>query len=98
MQLSILDCQKNPITNIEPLRGMPLTELLLNDCPVTSLQGLQECQELEKLTIPVQCQDIEFLKAMPQLRYLNTKWDNAKQTADEFWRKYEEKKTREERR
>jgi serine/threonine protein kinase len=88
MPLIILDCQYNPITDITPLAGMPLRELFLNDCPVSDIRPLQYCSELEKLTIPKTAEDITFLKRLPNLKYLSTKWDIILPEAEKFWKTY----------
>jgi len=92
MPLIILDCQENPITDIRPLAGMPLRELFLNDCPVSDLKPLQYCPELEKLTIPKSSVNITFLKKLPELKYLSTKWNIILPEAKEFWQNYHKKK------
>ena len=88
MKLCILDCQQNPITSIEPLVGMPLRELFINDCPVKDITPIKHDMELEKLTIPANCKNVDFLKKLPHLEYIDTKWNLVLQKSSEFWKKH----------
>jgi len=86
MQLEELECHNNPITSLEALRGLPLKALSLNGCDqLYDLGPLQDCPSLEKLTIPNHLRNIDFLKDMPNLKFLNTDWDSWTKTAEEFW-------------
>jgi len=85
MKLWILDCQINKIEDITPLANMPLKELFLNHNPIKDLKPLKLCKELEKLTIPEEHGNIEFLKDLPSIKYLDTKWNIPLKKADRFW-------------
>jgi serine/threonine protein kinase len=89
MKLCILDCQQNPIKSIQPLLGMPLRELFINDCPIKDITPIKHDTKLEKLTIPSDCKDIVFLKKLPHLEYLDTKWDLVLQKSSDFWKKHQ---------
>lgn len=92
IKLCILDCQQNPITSIEPLIEMPLRELYLNNCPIKDITPIKNDVKLEKLTIPADCRDIDFLKKLPNLEYIDTKWDLILQKSSDFWKKQNDKK------
>ena len=89
-QLNLCDL---PINNLEVLKGMPLKELLVHGCAnLQDLTPLSECQQLERLAIPAQCKNIEFLRKFPNLRFLSNRecgW--TRMTADEFWTAYDAK-------
>ncbi len=85
IKLSVLDSLDNPIQDITPLQGMPLKELLISNCPIKDLKPLLKCRELEKLTIPEKHGNIEFLKKLPRLKYLDTKWNIPLKKAETFW-------------
>ena len=89
MKLISLDCQDNPIKSIAVLAGMPLKELFLNDCPVQDLTPLKFCSDLEKLTIPIKCRKFDFLKNLPDLKYIDSKWNVILPKAEIFWQSYE---------
>lgn len=92
MKLYILDCQQNPITSIEPLEGMPLRELYINNCPIKDISPIGNDLNLEKLTIPTEARNIRFLKKLPNLEYLDTKWGLHLQKASDFWETYNKTK------
>lgn len=87
MRLVTLECFGNPIESLEPLRGMPLKELIIHDCPkIKDLSPLLDCPSLEKLTIPAKAENVEDLKSLPNLNYLDDHWDgNWKKTSKRFW-------------
>jgi len=88
LKLESLECHENKfLVDINALAGMPLTSLTLNGCDsLKSLSPLKKCRMLERLTIPKHLKDIEFLRDMPNLKYLNTEWDGWKMTKDEFFK------------
>ena len=58
---------------------------------MNDLTPLAQCRDIEKLTIPSHCKDIEFLRDFPHLEML----DNAailahlRKPAAEFWKKWD---------
>ncbi|MCK5843390.1 MAG: hypothetical protein KAG97_01700, partial [Victivallales bacterium] len=67
---------------------MRLKTLSLSGCDsITSLDPIAKCVTLERLTVPAKFADSPILKALPNLKYLNTKWDAWKTTKDEFFEK-----------
>ena len=84
------------INDISVLKGMPLKELTLDGCKnLHDLTPLAECRQLERLTIPVHCADIEFLRSLPKLQRLG--YDAADGLSKllpvaEFWKKYDAQK------
>jgi hypothetical protein len=90
MRLERLYLGATKIRDIHLLADMPLKELMLDHCAqLQDLRPLIRISTLERLTIPEQVKDIKFLKKLPNLKYLNTYYDNWKTTAGEFWRKYD---------
>ncbi|MEO8351025.1 MAG: hypothetical protein ABI680_04800 [Chthoniobacteraceae bacterium] len=83
------------MTDLSVLRGMPLTELKLHDCPdLTDLAPLAEMKSLKDLTLPPNAKDIDFLRTLPKLARISFKADRQsddrpKQTAAEFWKEYD---------
>jgi len=89
LKLTSLECHNNPITDISPLQNMPLKTLTLNGCTkLKNIDILKNCKTLEKLTLPTHIKDIDFLKKLPNLKYINYEWDNFKMTSKEFFKKY----------
>ncbi len=86
LKLHSLECHDNKkLTDISPLARMPLKTLSLSGCSsLKDLSPLKNCKQLEKLTIPEHLVDKEFLRTLPHLKYLNSKWDNWTMTRDEF--------------
>ena len=69
--------------------------LRLNDCKqLDALRPLANCTEVEKLTIPAHCQDIEVLRSLPKLRFLNDRKEGYAwtKTAKQFWQKHDARK------
>ena len=91
MQLEVLHLGSTRLRDISVLNGMPLKELALNGCTsLTDLSPLADCKQLERLTIPTHCKDIEFLRDLPNLKQLDTTTIYLlQQSAAEFWRKWD---------
>ena len=90
MQLESLECHNNLITDITPLKGMPLKNLSLNECnELKDISSLKDCLTLERLTIPAGITDLEVIKKLPNLKFLNNKWDDWKMTKEEFFKTHE---------
>ena len=89
VKLVSLECHDNKVlTDISAIAGMRLKTLSLSGCDsITSLDPISKCVTLERLTVPAKFADSPILKALPNLKYLNTKWDAWKTTKDEFFEK-----------
>jgi Leucine-rich repeat (LRR) protein len=92
-QLTKLDLGGTAVTDIAPLRGMPLKELYLAGTKVTELRPLTDIATLERLTVPAKANNIELLRQLPKLEYLDTQrgTEKALKSAREFWKEYDAK-------
>jgi len=82
-----------PVSDITVLRGLPLKTLYLwGSLQIHDLTPLADCRQLEELTIPEHCQDIEFLRELPNLRILDRCFISEARTAAEFWQSWDEQK------
>jgi len=78
MRLERLQLCATKVTDISPLRGMPLTSLRFHACPdLTDLSPLMESKELTTLTLPPKARNFEFLRPFPKLERLSFKEDQA---------------------
>ena len=74
LKLQRLVLARTLVQDLTLLRGMPLTELDLSDCPnITSLQPLIDCTRLETLLIPVKASDATTLRQIPNLKRLTNR-------------------------
>jgi serine/threonine protein kinase len=91
MQLETLNLNRTGVKDLTPLGGMPLTELSLDGCSkLQDFSPLKSCRKLEKLLLPRHAKGIEFLRDMPQLKFISFKGLN--QPAKEFWAEYDRKR------
>lgn len=96
MPLTFLDLGETPIRDLDVLKGMPLRELYLDGCKnLQDISGLREFKRLEKLSIPSQSTDIEFLRDLPELKQLGYDHRAKLQPVAEFWKEYDAKKRKE---
>jgi len=87
-ELNLTDCRR--IKDLSPLRGMPLRELRCEGCArVTDVRPLAYCTELVKVLVPAHCENLEPLRSLPNLRFLNDRWDNWQTTAADFWKQHD---------
>jgi Leucine-rich repeat (LRR) protein len=82
------------VADLSPLRGMPLQHLRLHQCPdIADLSPLKDITTLQKLTLPAQAKDFEFLRAFPELERLSFTEDPKAlvpdRTAEKFWEEYD---------
>jgi Leucine-rich repeat (LRR) protein len=95
MPLDALNIAQTKVTDLSPLRGIPLSQLWLHGCAdLTNLSPLADCKELQKLSLPLNGRNIEFLRALPKLERLSYTADTAygyhlNKTATEFWKEYD---------
>ncbi len=68
-----LDCSETLITSVKPLSRMPLRFLSLEGCAnLKDLSPLAACTDLEVLIIPETAGNIDALRKLPRLKYLDT--------------------------
>lgn len=96
--LRVVYLEGTNITDIAPLKGNDIVSLGLFDCKkLNDLTPISEMKNLESLTIPGHCKNIEFLKRHNSIKLLANDvglWpliDRVKQTPAEFWQKFEAK-------
>jgi serine/threonine protein kinase/Leucine-rich repeat (LRR) protein len=91
MQIEELTIEQTRVSDVSPLIGLPLKKLYLRGCAdLTDVSALVKIPTLEKLTIPMNIQNIEVLRQMPNLQWLGfhnrPSDDNFPATsAEEFW-------------
>jgi len=70
-----LNLANTKVSDLTPLKGMPLKELRLDGCEnLRDLTLLAECKQLERITIPSHCEDIDFLRGLPNLKRLGSEF------------------------
>jgi hypothetical protein len=91
MPLQTLNLSRTTVDDISVVAGMPLEELNLEGCSrITDFSPLKDCPTLQKLLLPRQAKNIEFLRGRPNLKFISYK--NLTQPAAEFWAERDEKK------
>jgi hypothetical protein len=93
-QLTVCD---SPVSDLTPLRGMPVRLLALSGCEnIRDLTPLLDCRRLERLNLPPKCHNIEFLRHHSSLKNLSYRLygtsDYTEQTVAEFWKEYDAQK------
>ena len=95
MPLHYLTLCGTQVSDLSPLRSMALTYLQLHECEeLHDLSPLVDCKQLQYLSLPPHCNDLECLRNLPNLKYLGpdaTTWAGPP-TAAEFWKAYDAKK------
>ncbi len=90
MQIQVLNLNRTSVSDLAPLAGMPLVELSLDFCTkITDFTPLKECRSLEKLLLPRNARNIEFLRTHPKLKFLSYK--GFSEPVREFWSDYDKK-------
>jgi Leucine-rich repeat (LRR) protein len=97
MPLDSLKVSGTKVADLSPLRGLPLLHLRLHQCPnIADLSPLKDMATLQKLTLPPQAKDFEFLRAFPNLERLSFTEDQKllvpDRTAAKFWVEHDAKK------
>ncbi|MEO6741950.1 MAG: protein kinase [Chthoniobacteraceae bacterium] len=91
MQLKMLILNRTGVSDLSPLAGMPLVDLSLDGCTkITDLKPLMQCLSLEKLVLPHNAKNIEFLRKHPKLKFLSNR-GLAEPVAD-FWADFDRKR------
>ena len=89
MPLETLGVSGTRVTNLDPLRGAPLKTLYLNFTPVSDVSPLVDCRKLERLLLPIGARDLDSLKSLSELNWLQYGWsphpDYPNTTTREFW-------------
>jgi hypothetical protein len=95
MKLYWLNISDTKITDLSPIKKMPLTALYMARCFfLRDITQLKRLKNLEELLLPahlVRNGDLQFLKKLKSLRYIDIKWKENKQPAEVFWRKLDKK-------
>ncbi len=83
-KLKTLECHNNQIKDISSINGENLKNLSLHGNNSIDLTPLLKCKKLERLTIPRYCKNINILKELPNLKYLDYDLGTNK-TVEEFF-------------
>lgn len=84
-ELTIINC---PVDDITPISGQPLSTVYLIRCPkLHDLRPLTTLERLAHVGIPEHCRDIEFLRDMKSIYYLNT--TNQHKNVATFWEEFD---------
>jgi eukaryotic-like serine/threonine-protein kinase len=97
MRLESLNLSGTKVADISVLRGKPFFHLRLHQCPnIVDLSPLKSTTTLQRITLPAQSKDFEFLRNFPKLELLSFTEDSKTQfpdrTAAKFWEEYDAKK------
>ncbi len=85
MQLKVLNLNRTGVSDLSSLAGMPLVELNLDACTkITDFKPLMACTSLEKLVLPRNSKNIDFLRKHPKLKFLSAK-GLLNEPVAEFW-------------
>ena len=88
MPLQTLNLSRTGVTDLEPLTQSPIRELNLEGCAnLTDLKPLMAIVTLESVLLPVQCNDIEFLRGHPGIKRISYK--KMTQPAADFWKEFD---------
>jgi serine/threonine protein kinase len=92
MKLHVLNISRSAVSDLSPLNGMPLVELSLDGCNrIVDFSPLKNVPTLEKLLLPKNARNIDFLRSQPKLKYLSYKGLN--EPVAEFWANHERRRT-----
>jgi hypothetical protein len=90
MKLYWLNISGTKITDLSPIKKMPLTALYMSRCVfLKEIAPVKRLKNLEELLLSVHLVrngDLQFLKKLKNLRYIDTNWKENKQPAEVFWR------------
>ena len=92
MPLKVLNLRGTGVSDLSPLTKMPLVELDLDGCvKLTNLQPLEDCRTLERLLLPRNAKNIEFLRNHPTLKYLSAR--GLSEPVAQFWADYDKRRS-----
>jgi tetratricopeptide (TPR) repeat protein len=80
------------VRDLSPLEGMPLETVWFYNTEVTDVTPLLRCPTLKEIGLPRGVQNVEVLRALPNLRRISYERDTRgapAQTAAEFWNSFE---------
>ena len=90
MKLTTFYCNKTTVSDLSPLRGMPLTKLCCDDTQVSDLSPLEGMKLNEVAFTPNRIRvGLEVLQQMPSLQLLRSSWRAAALSPSEFWNRYD---------
>ena len=97
MPLQRLDLTGTTVSDLSPLRGMPLTNLKMTSCKnISDLTPVAEIKTLQTVVLPPNATKVEVLRGLPQLKRIGFKYDSTikgpDKTAAEFWADYDQAK------
>ncbi len=97
MPLESLQLSGTPVADISPLRGMPLENLNMTGCQsITDLEPISKITTFKNVILPPHATDIEFFHASKNLSHLSFQYDSVTkgpaQTAEEFWKAWNQRK------
>jgi eukaryotic-like serine/threonine-protein kinase len=97
MPLESLNVSGTKVADLSVLSSLPLLYLRLHQCPnIVDLSPLRSCITLQKLSLPAQAKDFEFLRTFPRLELLSFTEDLKTlvpdRTAVRFWEEYDARK------
>ncbi|HTV39991.1 MAG TPA: protein kinase [Candidatus Sulfotelmatobacter sp.] len=89
MKLQNLQMSRTAVADLGPLHGMPLRNLSVMDCTnISDLGPLQGMTTLQRVILPPNAKNFEFLRDDTNLERISFKYQSGKgpaQTAGEFW-------------
>ncbi|MFN0126293.1 MAG: protein kinase domain-containing protein [Verrucomicrobiales bacterium] len=96
MRLESLNLSGTKVADLSVLRSLPLLSLRLHGCTnIVDLSPLKNVTTLEKLSLPTQAKDYEFLRTFPKLELLSFTEDSRTLVPDrpaaKFWEEYDAK-------
>jgi hypothetical protein len=97
MQLTFLQISGTRVSDLTPLRHLPLRELKMTDCAaITNIQPLAGISTLTSVILPPNATGLDALRALTNLTHLGFKYDpttkGPTQTAAEFWAEFDRNK------
>ena len=90
MTLTYLHLAATRVADIAVAAGMPLEDVALSDCQqLRDISPLGECPGLRYLVLPDEVDTLAPLRALQNLRAVNTEWDWHRQSAKAFWLRHD---------
>jgi Leucine-rich repeat (LRR) protein len=93
LKLVALRIDDTQVRDVSALRGMSLRRLIAHNCAVTDVAPLQECRQLERLTLPRSARNVGSLRELPALAEVSFRWDVSRdgpaQSAAAFWQEFD---------
>ncbi|OVE77845.1 hypothetical protein BVX99_01525 [bacterium F16] len=83
-ELNLTSCATLRLENLKMLERAPLKKLFLKKCHVADISALLRIKDLEEITLPERCENIEVLAKHATLKRIDG------QLANDFWKHYKE--------